>query len=143
MTSPLSRFTYDTFDVQKSKRATIKISGHRLGALAAVRKDLMCPSCDKLHEAWSILHLPSGSYGFPLPVFNTLDDAANYILDVIDLCDWTTVTEPTLKPLTKTLIVTCLRHGGIPFSLLSTLMDDPIKGDIPPGTIGLNGYTPH
>lgn len=111
--SPLAKFTYGTFEVKiaADKPNTVTRTGHRLGGLAAVRHDYICPECDKSHTIWAILNVDQGAYPAPNPIFRTLDDAANFILDVVDLHDWS---KPMTLGLMHELAQICVSHDGIP-----------------------------
>lgn len=118
MTSPLDKFSYGTFTVRRNSETqdTIKRSGHRLGDLAAVRFDDYECSCGETHEVWGVLNVIRGGYPTPMPTFFCLDDAANYILDVVDLHDWS---RPITMDLLAELTIFCLKHNGIPLRFVA------------------------
>lgn len=140
--SPLAKFTYDTFDIQASPYKTIRRPGHRLGPLAAVKLTYQCPNCDKDHQIWTILNLASAAYVPFAPVFRNLDDAAEFILDVVDLFDWPTADIEVVKRHSKVLLEAILSHEGFPIAAMvdTTNVPEHLKKGVAPGTQGFNGY---
>lgn len=145
--SPLDKFTYGTFEIQASPGKVIRRTGHRLGPLAAINVTYMCPNCVDEHHVWPILNLASGAYIALAPVFGTVDDAAEFILDAVDLCDWPTADVSVMKSISRDLVKLIYKHKGFSVLLeahasggLDNTPSELLPG-VPPGTLGFNGYT--
>jgi len=128
-TSPLDRFTPGTFRVRKNSKEFMTRLGFSLGPLAVVRTDYKCPACNDLHEVWSILCLTNEAYPPPHAIFRTVDDAANFVLDTVDLLDWRTADTAVYKRHFVSLVDWCLKHNGIPMELTKFALE-PLSGPV-------------